>query len=130
MSLSRVLVVFGAMAGMLSVGCGGSTMICEGACISAGAVIDQTPLASAIVSLNADAPCTVTEVPIDGGTEVVIGVNAGTLGSSGSCQIHETLADGTIWVAVLSWAPYGGTGCCSISTHTVGPAPTFTREND
>ena len=131
MSLRRGLVVsLCAVAGVVSVGCGGKTMICEGACITAGAVIDQTTPASAIVSLTADAPCTVAVVPIDGGTEVIIGVSAGTLGAPGSCQIHQTLADGTIWVAVLSWEPYGGTGCCSIAIHDVGPAPTFTRAND
>ena len=50
-------------------------------------------------------------------------------GASGSCQIHTTLADGSTWVAILSWAPNGGSGCCAHSTHAVGPAPMFTRGN-
>lgn len=111
-------------------GCGDSPAVCEGACIIAGATIDQTTLPSPIVSLTADPGCTVTHEPIDGGTEVVVGLDQNTAGLSGSCQIHETLADGSTWVAVLSWDPVGGTGCCANSTHNVGPAPTFTRGND
>jgi hypothetical protein len=117
----------GVAAAVASAGCGGATAVCNGACITAGAVIDQTTLTSSIVSLTADPPCTVSELPLDGGTEVVIGVNQGPAGSAGSCQITETLADGSTWVATLSWEPVGGSGCCATATHDVGPAPTFTR---
>lgn len=46
----------------------------------------------------------------------------------GSCHIHATLADGSTWVAVLSWA-FGSTGPCRPEvTYNVGPPPVFTRE--
>jgi hypothetical protein len=49
---------------------------------------------------------------------------------SGSCQIYATLADGSTWVAALSWA-FGDIGpCCHNVNYNVGPAPVFTRGND
>jgi hypothetical protein len=124
-----VLALLGGSAVILAGDCGGTQAVCNGACIQPGAVIDQTTLASPIVTLTADAPCSVSQLPIDGGTEVVVAVSQGPAAAAGSCQIHETLADGSSWVAVLAWEPVGGSGCCATATHDVGPAPMFTRSD-
>jgi hypothetical protein len=93
-------------------------------CSQAGAYIVQMP-PSPISSLTADAPCLVSQFPVDGGVNIVIGVSAGAPGDSGSCDVHETLADGTILVATLAWTRVRS-GCCAGGTENVGPDPVFT----
>jgi hypothetical protein len=81
---------------------------------------------SPVVSITPDYPCTVTTIPVDGGVWLVVAVDEGTPADSGTCSVHETLADGTQLVATFGWARNGGSGCCAEHTHNVGPAPTFT----
>ena len=113
-----------------AIACAGCQTICNGTCAEAGAVVDKRALTAPIVSVRADPPCTVNQALLDDGGsygEVSVGVN-GT--GSGSCEIYATLADGSTWVAVLSWA-FGSRGaCCPNGTYNVGPAPVFTRRND
>jgi hypothetical protein len=103
--------------------------VCTGDCAAAGGIVDQSSLTSPIVTLAADPPCSITQAPADGSGEIFVGVRDSDPPTAGSCQIHATLADGSTWVAILSWAPNGGSGCCANSTHAVGPAPMFTRGN-
>jgi hypothetical protein len=113
---------------ILAGGACGAT-VCNVDCAAAGGSIDQSSLTSPIVTLTADPPCSITQAPADGGGEIFVSVHDSDPPTSGSCQIHTTLADGSTWVAILSWAPNGGSGCCAHSTHAVGPAPMFTRGN-
>jgi hypothetical protein len=127
MSLGVWLVgCLGTFALLGSAGCDGHA-VCTADCTAAGAVIVQSASMSPVVSLTADAPCTVSVVPVDGGSQVIVGVNEGNPAHSGTCSVHETLSDGTELVATLGWARNGGTGCCANTTHNVGPMPTFTR---
>ena len=90
----------------------------------AGAPIDQSYLTSPIVTLTADPPCAVTQAPADGGGEIFVGAPVSGTPTTGSCQIHARLADGSSLVAVFSWAP-ADSGCCRGSIGTVGPTPMF-----
>jgi hypothetical protein len=111
--------------------CGASTK-CNVACPAAGvagAPIDQSLLPSAIVTLTADPPCSVTRASADGGGETFISVQENGPPTSGSCQIHARLADGSSWVAIFSWAPINSV-CCGSSIQSVGLAPMFTPGND
>jgi hypothetical protein len=110
--------------------CGSS--VCTADCAAnnfAGAAINQSSLTSPIVTLTADTPCSVTGAPADGGGEIFVSAQASGPLTSGSCQIHATLADGSTWVAAFSWAP-SNSGCCRGSIGSVGPAPMFIRAND
>ncbi len=100
---------------------------CNVSCGEAGAIVDRSALTAPIVSVSADSPCTVNEALLeDGGGDGEVSVDV-TGTSSGSCEVHATLADGSTWVAVLSWA-FGSNGpCCPSVTYNVGPAPMFTR---
>jgi hypothetical protein len=42
--------------------------------------------------------------------------------NAGSCDLHETLADGTMMVATLRWKR--NSGCCG-GIVSIGPAPEF-----
>jgi hypothetical protein len=118
------VVALGAAAVIAVAGC---ETRCSGACAEAGAIVDTRALPAPVVSATADAPCTVNqELLEDGGSgqEVYVAVDGN---SPGSCQIHATLADGSTWVAVLSWA-FGDNGpCCPNVTYNVGSAPKFAR---
>ena len=109
---------------------GGCETRCSVSCAQAGAIIDIRAFTAPIISAGAEPPCSVDQWLLeDGGpgAEVSVGVT-GT--SPGSCQIHATLADGSNWVATLSWA-FGDNGpCCSNVTYNVGPPPMFMRSND
>jgi hypothetical protein len=122
-----IFVLLGVSAVVAGTGCETG---CIGDCGQAGALVDLRALTASIVSANADPPCSVNQEFLeDGGpgAEVYVGVT-GT--SPGSCQIHATLADGSTWVATLSWA-YGDHGpCCPHVTYNVGPPPIFMRSND
>jgi hypothetical protein len=128
MSLRFATVVLLGLAAVIAGG--GCVTRCSGACAEAGAIIDIRALTAPIVSAGADPPCSVNQDLLeDGGpgAEVDVGVT-GT--SPGSCQIHATLADGSTWVATLSWA-FGDNGpCCTNVTYNVGPAPVFMRSSD
>lgn len=106
-------------------GCKGNSCAGTG---TAGAFIDQSSLTSPIVTVTADAPCSVTQVPADGGGEIFVDVHQSGPLTSGSCQIHATLADGSTWVAMFSWTPVNSV-CCGSSIGGVGPAPMFTRSS-
>ena len=118
----------GVLAVIADSGC--TTAICNVECAQAGSPVDTRALTAPIVSVSADPPCTVNQPSVyDGGSEGEVYVTASGTGA-GSCEIHATLADGSTWVAVLSWA-FGSTGpCCHNVTYNVGPAPMFTRGND
>ena len=122
---SRVRIGVGSLAAaLLLVGCGGQQVLCS--CLGAQALVAQPALSSPVVSVGADAPCTASLVSSDGGLDVYVYSGA----AMGSCQVHETLADGTVLVAVFSFASGGGTGCCGDGPHAVAPAPMFTQGND
>jgi hypothetical protein len=106
---------------------------CEGAgtgcsCATAGALVAQPTLGSAIVGAAAAPPCTaIIQASADGGVNVFVEV-AQTIGTpTGSCAIREVLADGTVLTAEFSFVANGGSGCCSGATKASGPAPAFTR---
>ena len=103
---------------------GGQQALCD--CADARAQVAQPALSSPVVSVDADAPCVASLVSSDGGLDVYVDTQAAT----GSCQVHETLADGTVLVAVFSFASGGGTGCCADAPHAVAPFPMFTQGND
>jgi hypothetical protein len=65
----------------------------------------------------------------DGGVDVHVAVIEAITADTGSCQVHETLADGTVLIAVFEFAR-NGSGCCASGTHAVAPAPMFTQGND
>ena len=103
-------------------GCG-SPSKCNVTCAADEAIVDQTALTSPIVTVAAEGPCIVSQFSVDGGSEVRVNVNnGGPAPSAGSCKIDATLADGSTWVAVLSWALERG-GCCP--QYNFGPAPVF-----
>ena len=116
----------GAAALFVVAGCGTT---CNVACAGAGALVDTRLFSALVVSAMADAPCAVNQGLLElqyGGKDQEVSVTVS--GSSpGSCRIHATLADGSTWVAVLSWA-FGDNGpCCSNNTYNVGSPPVFTR---
>jgi hypothetical protein len=121
------VVLLGASALIADAGC---ETRCNVSCAEAGAIVDKRALTAPIVSVRADPPCTVNQALLDdGGSDGEVSVEVNGTGS-GSCEIHATIADGSTWVAVLSWA-FGSTGpCCPNVTYNVGPAPAFTRGND
>ena len=94
----------------------------------AQALVAQPTLSSPVVSVRADAPC-VASLVADGGVDVEVTVIENINTATGSCQVHETLADGTVLIAVFEFAR-NGSGCCADSTHAVAPAPMFTQGNE
>ena len=129
MSLRRSFWINGgpwALALVLS-GCGEQMTVCS--CSTAEARVAQPALSSPVVSVGADAPCVASVVTADGGVDVEVSVVENITTATGSCQVHETLADGTVLIAVFEFAR-NGTGCCADSTHAVAPAPMFTQGND
>lgn len=121
------VVLLGAWAAIAGTGC---ETRCNVACAEAGGIVDKRALTAPIVRAWADPPCTVNQGLLEdggAGSEVYVDVNGTT---PGNCQIHATLADGSTWIAVLSWQ-FGSTGtCCPNVTYNVGPPPVFTRGND
>jgi hypothetical protein len=106
--------------------CGGKQpQVCNVACVASGATVGQPALSSPVASVSADAPCAVSMTPADGGVAVFVQVNQG--GAAGTCQVRETLTDGSELAATYTFAPAGGSGCCSGTTVAVGAPPTFTR---
>ena len=105
---------------------------CEGAgagcsCATAGSIVAQPALRSAIKGAAADPPCTAIVQPgADGGVNVFVDVVQTISTPTGSCAIREVLADGTVLTAEFSFAANGGSGCCSGATKPTGPAPAFT----
>lgn len=116
------------LAVVLGGGACGTQAKCTAECVSeAVSVIDQTSLTAPIVTLIADPSCSVTTpTPADAGGEIIVEmVPKDGAPTSGRCQVHATLADGSTWVAVLSWAP---TTCCGYTVNdVVSPYPKFTR---
>jgi hypothetical protein len=109
-------------------GCGGQGAECS--CSTAEAKVEQPALSSPVASVNADGPCMAsTQAGADGGVDVHVEVIENITTDTGSCQVHEMLADGTVLVAVFEFAR-NGSGCCASSTHAVAPAPMFTPGND
>ncbi len=81
-------------------GCGGQGAECS--CSTAEAKVEQPALSSPVASVNADGPCMAsTQTGADGGVDVHVEVIENITTDTGSCQVHETLADGTVLVAVL-----------------------------
>jgi hypothetical protein len=119
-----LLVGFGAAASVL-IGCLGAGTQCS--CATAGALIPQPPVTSQVVSLIATPPCSVVPEPgPDGGVYILVVVTGTVITSTGSCQIRETLADGTVLTAELSFERTTPTDCCASPTRNVGPDPVFT----
>ncbi len=126
MRAGRLLLLLGLTAAPLaSGGCLGAGAQCS--CPVAGALIPQPKVSSPVVGLVADPPCSVVFEPDgDGGVQVLVVVTGTVLSSTGSCQIRETLADGTVLTAALSFERGPATDCCPSPTRNVGPAPAFT----
>lgn len=105
---------------------------CEGAgagcsCATAGALVAQPALTSAIMGAAADPPCTAIVQPSgDGGVDVFVEVAQTISAPTGTCAIREVLEDGTVLTAQFSFVANGGSGCCSGATKATGPAPAFT----
>jgi hypothetical protein len=108
-------------------GCDGMGPQCT--CSIAGALIPQPEVSSPVVGLSADPPCSALLEPApDGGVQIFVGVTGEVLTSTGSCQIRETLADGTVLTAELMFERIPATGCCRSPTRNVGPAPVLTSQ--
>jgi hypothetical protein len=112
---------------ILGVGACGAHATCTVYCSSgAGGLIDQTSLTAPIVTLTADPSCSVTQTPADAGGQIFVDVmHKDGPPTSGSCQVHTTLTDGSTWVAVLSWVP-NTSECCGTVTQAISPYPKFT----
>jgi hypothetical protein len=111
------LVACALLVGALPAGCGSTS--CD--CTDGNVHIFQMP-PSGIVSLTADSPCTAYQSPWNGGVDISVDIDARITSGSGRCDLHETLADGTMMVATLNWKYYSG--CCAGIAST-GPAPEF-----
>ena len=106
----------------------GAHVKCNVTCSSgAGGLIDQTSLTGPIVTLTADPSCAVTQTPADAGGQVFVDMipKDGPL-TSGTCRVYATLADGSTWLAVLSWTP-NTSECCGTVTEIISPYPKFMR---
>jgi hypothetical protein len=123
-------VVLLGIAVVLGAGACGAHAVCTALCSdSAGGAIDQTSLTAPIVTLSTDPSCSVTQTPADAGGQIFVDMMPKDgPPTSGSCQVHATLADGSTWVAVLSWAPHASE-CCGTVAQTSSTYPKFTREN-
>ena len=109
------LVAGALLVGTWLAGCG--TTICD--CDDGSVHVFQMP-ASAIVSLTADPPCQAYQAPFSNGVDISIAADERI--GAGTCDLHETLADGTMMVATLQWKR--NRGCCGGIVST-GPAPEF-----
>ncbi len=107
-------------------GCQGAGQQCS--CPVAGALIPQPEVSSPVVGLSADPPCSaVLEPAADGGVQILVVVTGNVITATGSCQIRETLADGTVLTTALSFERVPSTDCCPNPTRNIGPTPALTR---
>ena len=123
----RWSVLFGVVAASALAGCQGTGPACS--CSIAAALVPPPPVSSPVVGLDADPPCSaVLEPGADGGVDILILVTGTVITSTGSCQARETLADGTVLTAEMSFERVTPTDCCQTPTRNVGPVPVFTPQ--